>query len=56
MPDISRLIARAVEYGMPAFETARLTYDFSYDPRNPRRVPVNSFAHRRICRTIATGW
>lgn len=48
MPDISRLIARAVEYGMPAFEVARLSYDFSYDPANPRRVAVNSFAHRRI--------
>jgi len=48
MADMSRLIARAVEYGMPAFEMARLAYDFSYDPRNSRRVPVNSFAHRRI--------
>ena len=48
MPDIPRLIARAVEYGMPAFEVARLSYDFSYDPANPRRVAINSFAHRRI--------
>ncbi len=48
MPDVSRLIARAVEYGMPAFEVARLSYDFSYDPANLRRVAVNSFAHRRI--------
>jgi hypothetical protein len=48
MTDTSRLIARAVEYGMPAFEMARLAYDFSYDPGNSRRVPVNSFAHRRI--------
>lgn len=48
MADVSRLIAQAVEYGMPAFEIARLAYDFSYDPTNPRRVPVNSFAHRRI--------
>ena len=48
MTDMSRLIARAVEYGMPAFEMARLAYDFSYDPGNARRVPVNSFAHRRI--------
>jgi hypothetical protein len=48
MADMSRLIARAVEYGMPAFEMARLAYDFSYDPGNSRRVPVNSFAHRRI--------
>jgi hypothetical protein len=48
MVDASRLIARAVEYGMPAFEMARLAYDFSYDPGNSRRVPVNSFAHRRI--------
>lgn len=48
MADVARLIARAVEYGMPAFEMARLAYDFSYDPSNPRRVPVNSFAHRRI--------
>jgi len=48
MPDVSRLIARAVEYGMPAFEVARLSYDFSYDSANFRRVAVNSFAHRRI--------
>ena len=48
MPDPSRLIAQAVEYGMPAFEMARLAYDFSYDPGNSRRVAVNSFAHRRI--------
>jgi hypothetical protein len=48
MPDNSRLIARAVEYGMPAFEMARLIHDFSYDAANARRVPVNSFAHRRI--------
>jgi hypothetical protein len=48
MTDMSRLIAQAVEYGMPAFEMARLAYDFSYDPGNVRRVPVNSFAHRRI--------
>ena len=48
MPDAARLIARAVEYGMPAFEVARLSYDFSYDPANLRRVTVNSFAHRRI--------
>ncbi|HUO02244.1 MAG TPA: DUF1254 domain-containing protein [Rhizomicrobium sp.] len=48
MADVSRLIGQAVEYGMPAFEIARLAYDFSYDPTNPRRVPVNSFAHRRI--------
>lgn len=48
MPDVSRLIARAVEYGMPAFEVARLSYDFSYDPANFRRAAVNSFAHRRI--------
>ncbi|HKD48524.1 MAG TPA: DUF1254 domain-containing protein [Rhizomicrobium sp.] len=48
MPDISKLIARAVEYGMPAFEMARLAYDFSYDPGNRRRIAVNSFAHRRI--------
>ena len=41
------LIAKAVEYGIPAFETARLAYGFSYDPDNPRRVPVNRFAHRR---------
>jgi hypothetical protein len=46
--DISRLIARAAEYGLPAFEMARLAYDFSYDPANARRVPVNRFAHRRI--------
>ena len=37
-----------MEYGLPAFEMARLAYDFSYDPANPRRVPVNRFAHRRI--------
>ena len=48
MADIARLIARAVEYGTPAFEMARLAYDFSYDPANSRRVPVNRFAHRRI--------
>ncbi len=48
MPDIKRLIAQAVEYGMPAFEVARLAYDFSYDPGNARRVAVNRFAHRRI--------
>jgi len=48
MADIPRLIGRAVEYGMPAFEMARLAYDFSYDPANSRRVPVNRFAHRRI--------
>jgi hypothetical protein len=48
MADVSRLIAQAVEYGMPAFEMARLAYDFSYDPTNSRRVPVNRFAHRRI--------
>jgi hypothetical protein len=41
------LIAKAFEYGIPAFETARLVYGFSYNPSNPRRVPVNSFAHRR---------
>lgn len=45
--DPSRLIAKAFEYGIPAFETARLVYGFSYNPDNPRRVPVNSFAHRR---------
>lgn len=43
----ARLIAKAFEYGFPAFETARLVYGFSYNPGNPRRVPVNSFAHRR---------
>jgi hypothetical protein len=48
MADIARLIAQATEYGMPAFEMARLVYDFSYDPRNVRRIAVNSFAHRRI--------
>ncbi len=50
MPDAApsaRLIARAFEYGIPAFETARLVYGFSYNPANPRRVPVNRFAHRR---------
>ncbi len=46
-PDPAGLIARAFEYGIPAFETARLTYDFSYSPGNPRRVPVGRFAHRR---------
>ena len=46
-PDPARLIAKAFEYGIPAFETARLVYGFSYDPGNRRRVPVNSFAHRR---------
>lgn len=45
--DPADLIARAFEYGIPAFETARLAYGFSYDPGNPRRVPVNTFAHRR---------
>lgn len=45
--DPSALIARAVEYGIPAFEAARLAYGFAYDPGNPRRVPVNRFAHRR---------
>ena len=48
MADISRLIARAVEYGLPAFEMARLAYDFSYDPTHARRVPVNRYAHRRL--------
>lgn len=48
MSQPGNLIARAVEYGIAAFELARLAYDFSYDPRNLRRVPVNSFAHRRI--------
>ncbi len=45
--DPVRLIAKAVEYGFPAFETARLAYAFSYDPGNQRRVTVNQFAHRR---------
>jgi hypothetical protein len=48
MPDSAGLIAQAVEYGMPAFETARLAYKFSYDPTNPRRISVNRFAHRRV--------
>ncbi|MGH6828823.1 MAG: DUF1254 domain-containing protein [Rhizomicrobium sp.] len=42
------LIAAAVEYGWPVFEVARLSYDFSYNPANPRRTPVNRLAHRRI--------
>ncbi len=46
-PDPAGLIAKAFEYGIPAFETARLVYGFSYNPGNRRRVPVNSFAHRR---------
>ena len=45
--DPSELIGRAVEYGIPAFETARLAYAFAYDPQNSRRVPVNRFSHRR---------
>lgn len=48
MKEPASLISRAVEYGMPAFEIARLAYDFSYDPANIRRIPVNRFAHRRI--------
>lgn len=52
MPDASHdpagLIAKALIYGMPLFETARLVYGFSYDPGNSRRVPVNRFAHRRV--------
>lgn len=46
-PDPAPLIARAVEYGLPAFEIARLTYNFTYNPQNPGRVPVNSFIYRR---------
>ena len=45
--DPAALIARAVEYGLPAFEIARLTYNFSYNPENPGRTPVNSFLFRR---------
>ena len=45
--DPPELIGRAVEYGFPVFETARLAYAFAYDPGNPRRVPVNRFSHRR---------
>jgi hypothetical protein len=52
MPDVSRdpagLIAKALAYGIPLFEMARLAYGFSHDPGNPRRVPVNRFAHRRV--------
>ena len=52
MPDASHdpagLIAKAVAYGLPLFEVARLAYGFSHDPGNPRRVPVNRFAHRRV--------
>ena len=45
--DPAGLIFRALEYGLSAFETARLCHGFSYSFDNPRRVPVNSFAHRR---------
>src|ERR1700733_6255346 len=52
MPDVSHdpagLIAKAIAYGLPLFEIARLAYGFSYDPTNPRRVPVNRFSHRRV--------
>jgi hypothetical protein len=45
--DPAGLIDKAVAYGAAPFEAARLAYGFSYDPGNPRRVPVNRFAHRR---------
>ena len=46
-PDPAPLIAKALEYGLPAFEIARLTYNFTYNPENPKRVPVNSFNFRK---------
>ena len=47
-PDPAPLIAKAMEYGLPAFEIARLTYNFTYNPENPKRVPVNNFIFRRV--------
>jgi hypothetical protein len=44
----SGLIAEAVEYGLPIFEVARLSFEFSHNAANPRRTLVNRFAHRRI--------
>jgi hypothetical protein len=45
--DQAALIYRAYEYAFPIFEHARLRYNFSFEARNPQRVPVNQFSHRR---------
>ena len=46
-PDWRGLITKAYEYGFPAFEQARLIYNFSYSPADPHPIAVNQFRSRK---------